>query len=145
MWPLCVIAAKPAWGWGGVLASMFIAFALSDWHPLLVSVCSLPLLCSLSEDWGEPVSSCDEGLLRDAAAVCGPGGQCCSEVTGCWRGSVNTCTGDLIYSCIVCWWNSGLTLEQNCGFSCSWTQSDLKFCLGCTEWCISFSFLLASN
>lgn len=84
VWPLCVIASKPT----GVWSYVFIAFAQSEWPPLPVSVCSLPLLCSLSEDWGEPVSPCDEGLLRDAAALSGTGEQCCTEATGCWRGSV---------------------------------------------------------
>lgn len=56
--------------------------------PLPTSACSLPLLCSLSEDRGEPVSPCDEGLLWDAAAVCGPGHQSWTEVTRCWRRSV---------------------------------------------------------
>lgn len=100
MWPLGVIAWKCEWG---VLNSMFTALALSDWHPLSVSVCSLPLLCSLSEDWGEPVPSCDEGLLRDAAAVCGPGGECCAEAAGCGGGSVHTCAGDinLFMSCLL--------------------------------------------
>lgn len=58
---------------------------------LPVSVCSLPLLCSLSEDWGEPVAPCDEGLLWDVA-VSGPGEQSWSEVTGCWRRSVASVT-----------------------------------------------------
>lgn len=57
-----------------------------------VTVCSLPLLCSLSEDWGESVPPCDEGLLRDASAVCGPGEPSCTEVTGRWRGSVELCS-----------------------------------------------------
>lgn len=79
----------------GVPSFVLIAFAQSEWPPscpsLLsppVSVCSLSLLCSLSEDWGEPVSSCDEGLLRDAAAVHERRGWCRTEVTGRRRGSV---------------------------------------------------------
>lgn len=72
----------------GGLSYVFIAFAQSEWSPLPVSVCSLPLLCSLSKDWGEPVAPCDEGLLRDAAAVHEPGERRHTEVTGCWRGSV---------------------------------------------------------
>lgn len=84
VWPLCVIASKPTWG---VVLCVY-CFCPVRVIPLPLPVSSLPLLCSLSEDWGEPVSSCDEGLLRDAAAVNGPGGQGCTEVTGCWRGSV---------------------------------------------------------
>lgn len=84
----------------GVQSYVFIAFALSEWSPLPVSVCSLPLLCSLSEDWGEPVSPRDEGLLRDAAAVSGPGEQCCTEVTGRWRGYVQNSHHSL-HSCFV--------------------------------------------
>lgn len=49
--------------------------------------CSLSLLRSLSEDWGEPVSSRDESLLWDAAAVHEPRGWCRTEVAGRWRRS----------------------------------------------------------
>lgn len=83
IWPLCVIASKPTWG----TALCVYCFCPVGLIPPM-SVCSLPLLCSLSEDWGEPISSCDEGLLWDAAAVREPRRWCCTEVTGCWRGSV---------------------------------------------------------
>lgn len=75
----------------GVQPFVFIAFAQSEWPPPpftplfpppLCVCCSLSLLRSLSEDWGEPVSSCDEGLLRDAAAVHEPRGWSHTEVTG---------------------------------------------------------------
>lgn len=92
VWSLCVIASKPTWG-VALCVYCFCPVRVTPPTPLFlrpppVSVCSLPLLCSLSEDWGEPVSSCDEGLLRDAASVHEPGEQRRAEVTGRWRGSV---------------------------------------------------------
>lgn len=102
----------------GVQSCVFIAFAQSEWSPLPLSVCSLPLLCSLSEDWGEPVAPRDEGLLRDPAAVCGPGEQRLTEVTGCWRGSVaQNSTSQSTHSAHF--------LNPSCRWTCEWGLSNI--------------------
>lgn len=66
---------------------MKIASWLLGSHPLW-SLCRLPLLRSLPEDWGQPVSPRDEGLLRTAAANHRPGQSLRTEDARCRRRSV---------------------------------------------------------
>lgn len=101
--PLCVIASKTTWGVVLCVYCFCPVRVIPPTHTLLVSVCSLPLLCSLSEDWGEPVSPRDEGLLRDAAAVYEQGEQCCTEVTGSWRGSVEQNWHHTLHNLLIFW------------------------------------------
>lgn len=85
MWPLCALTVE-AIRVQSLCSLLRIPVSPDTSFPVIL--CSLPLLCSLSEDWGEPIAPCYEGVLWAAAAVCRTGGQCWTKGTRCRGRSV---------------------------------------------------------